>query len=104
MSFSDRDHESGKLKLELDKQRERGKKNKNQGNDKDGGEVDQMERFLNMVEWGNVPKPTGWEEGDEDREKERVEDAPLEHGEVEDVMELAKRLGAVDVAEAGQHQ
>lgn len=101
MSFSDHQYS----------EKRKGKKNKNNGNGKkdtvdgEGGgeaEVDQMERFLNMVDWGHVPKPTGWEEGDE----ERVKDA-LEPGEVEDVMELAKRLGAVDVNVAdvqGQEQ
>lgn len=75
------------------------KKENKAGNKEDEGEVDQMERFLNMVEWGNVPKPTGWEEGDE----ERVRDA-LEPGEVQDAMELAKRLGAVDVNGADKQQ
>lgn len=63
-----------------------------EGGGKDGEEVDQVERFLGLVEWGNVPKPPGWEEGDE----EKLADAPGE-GEVEDIDELAKRLGAVDV-------
>ena len=92
MSFSDHDHQRGNQSRQ--KGKGKGKKNKNtdKGDGDVEGEVDQMERFLNMVDWGNVPKPTGWEEGDEDR----VKDA-LEPGEVEDVMELAKRLGAVDV-------
>lgn len=67
----------------------------------DGAEVDQMERFLGLVDWGNVPKPPGWEEGDE----EMLKDAPADgEGEVEDVEALARRLGAVDVmsAERGQ--
>ncbi|TYJ54961.1 hypothetical protein B9479_004373 [Cryptococcus floricola] len=30
--------------------------------DEEGEVVDQMERFLNMVDWGNVEKPKGWDE------------------------------------------
>ena len=82
-----------------DEDKRKAKKENKAGNKEDEGEVDQMERFLNMVEWGNVPKPTGWEEGDE----ERVRDA-LEPGEVQDAMELAKRLGAVDVNGADKQQ
>lgn len=67
-------------------------KGKGGGKDEGGEEVDQMERFLGLVDWGNVPKPPGWEEGSE----ERLADAPDE-GEVEDIGELARRLGAVDV-------
>ena len=88
MSFSDRTDEQKR------------KSNKRGLNGKDDEEdVDQMERFINMVQWGDVPKPMGWEEGD----AERVEDAPTPtpaSGEVEDVLELAKRLGAVDVTES----
>ena len=29
----------------------------------DGEVVDQMERFLNLVDWGNVVKPKGWDDG-----------------------------------------
>lgn len=52
------------------------------------GKVDQIERFLGLVDWGNVPKPAGWVDEDQ------LEDAP---GEVEDISELAQRLGAVEV-------
>jgi hypothetical protein len=53
-----------------------------------GEEVDQMERFLGLVDWGNVPKPAEWVDG-------AYDDA---EGQVEDIDELAKRIGAVDVS------
>ena len=57
-----------------------------------GKDVDQMERFLGLVDWGNVPKPAEWVDGAyDDAEGE-------EEGQVEDVDELAKRIGAVDVS------
>jgi hypothetical protein len=56
----------------------------------EGEEVDQMERFLGLVDWGNVPKPAEWVDG-------AYDDAEGE-GEVEDIDELAKRIGAVDVS------
>jgi hypothetical protein len=31
--------------------------------DGEGEVVDQMERFLNLVDWGNVVKPKGWDDG-----------------------------------------
>jgi hypothetical protein len=33
------------------------------GADGEGEVVDQMERFLNLVDWGNVVKPKGWDDG-----------------------------------------
>lgn len=51
-----------------------------------------MERFLGLVDWGNVPKPAEWVDGAyDDAEGE-------EEGQVEDIDELAKRIGAVDVS------
>ena len=58
------------------------------GNEGEDGEVDQMERFLGLVDWGNVPKPAEWADG-------AYDDA--EGGEVEDIDALAKRIGAVDI-------
>lgn len=55
-----------------------------------GKDVDQIERFLGLVDWGNVPKPAEWVDG-------AYDDAEVE-GEVEDIDELAKRIGAVDVS------
>jgi hypothetical protein len=58
------------------------------------GDVDQVERFLNLVDWGNVPKPSGWEE------EGAFDDAPESshgEGEVDDINSLAERLGAVEV-------
>jgi len=49
-----------------------------------------MERFLGLVDWGNVPKPAEWVDG-------AYDDAEGE-GQVEDIDELAKRIGAVDVS------
>ncbi|OCF55495.1 chloride channel, nucleotide-sensitive, 1A [Kwoniella mangroviensis CBS 10435] len=36
-----------------------------------GQVVDQMERFLNLVDWGNVEKPKGWDDDDGEEEEER---------------------------------
>ncbi|WVF70564.1 hypothetical protein IAT40_005355 [Kwoniella sp. CBS 6097] len=36
-----------------------------EGNDDEGevdGLADQMDRFLGMVDWGNVQKPAGWDD------------------------------------------
>lgn len=61
------------------------------------GEVDQIERFLSLVEWGNVPKPEEWEEG---ADGGAFDDAPGEREEEqegEDLTALAKRLGATEI-------
>lgn len=64
----------------------------------EGEEVDQVERFLGMVDWGNVPKPSEWaEDGEFDDAPEAEEGAK---GEVEDINALAQRLGAVDVTKS----
>ena len=64
----------------------------------EGEEVDQVERFLGMVDWGNVPKPSEWAEDGE------FDDAPETEGgakgEAEDITALAQRLGAVDVTKS----
>lgn len=39
------------------------------------GEEDPVERFLGMIDWGNVPRPTAWDEEDEDEVEERFADA-----------------------------
>jgi hypothetical protein len=64
---------------------------------KDEGEVDQMERFLNLVDWGDVPKPAEWE-GAVAETNGAFEDAQEGEGEVEDINALAEKLGAVDVS------
>jgi hypothetical protein len=56
-----------------------------------------MERFLNLVEWGIVPKPDGWEAA-ETGAFEDAEDEAGGEGEVEDIDALAKRLGATKLA------
>lgn len=60
------------------------------GGEKGEEEVDQMERFLGLVDWGNIPKPAEWVEG-------AYDDAEGEF-EVEDIDEVAKKIGAVDVS------
>jgi hypothetical protein len=58
-------------------------------------QVDQVERFLGMVNWGNIPKPSEWAEDGE------FDDAAEEKGgEVEDISALAEKLGAVDMTKS----
>ena len=75
-----------------------GKGGKKEKDVEEGEEVDQVERFLGMVDWGNVPKPSEWAEDGE------FDDAPEAEGgakgEVEDIDALAQRLGAVDVTKS----
>jgi len=76
----------------------KGGKKENEKDVEEGEEVDQMERFLGMVDWGNVPKPSEWaEDGEFDDAPEAEEGAK---GEVEDINALAQRLGAVDVTKS----
>jgi hypothetical protein len=56
-------------------------------------EVDQVDRFLNLVDWGNVPRPAEWVEGAYDDAEEDGE------GEVEDINALVRRIGAVDITQ-----
>jgi len=88
--------------ISLDGQRRKDEIEVSKGSKKEkegeGEEVDQVERFLGMVDWGNVPKPSEWaEDGEFDDAPEAEEGAK---GEVEDINALATKLGAVDVTKS----
>jgi hypothetical protein len=83
------------ISLDGQRRKERAGSEKEKEKEKEGeeGEVDQVERFLGMVNWGNVPKPSEWDGEFDDAAEQKG-------GEVEDINALAEKLGAVDMTKS----
>lgn len=61
-------------------------------------DLDPVERFLNLVDWGKVEKPQGWD-SERDADADAVEDAEEgDEGQYDSLAEMMRAVGGLELS------
>jgi hypothetical protein len=64
----------------------------------EGKEVDQVKRFERMIDWGNIPKPAGWDDDDDDEDDQPEEEGRMDDADEEEEVQLTSTLKRLEIS------